>query len=65
VVVDRLVVEDRIRGRLTDSVETALKWGEGVLVALHQPPGSPTPDPGRGTLSNRNFSPPPAAASTS
>src|SRR5207237_4079219 len=37
-VVDRLVIDDKIRGRLRDSVETALKGGEGVLVTLHQPP---------------------------
>ncbi|PYK96020.1 MAG: excinuclease ABC subunit UvrA [Verrucomicrobia bacterium] len=38
VVVDRLVVDDKIRIRLSDSVETALKWGEGRLLVLHQPP---------------------------
>jgi excinuclease ABC subunit A len=38
-VVDRLVVRDGIRVRLTDSVETALKWGEGRLVVLRQPSG--------------------------
>ena len=49
VVVDRLVVDDKIRTRLSDSVETALKWGEGSLVTLHQEPegdgraGSPLP----------------------
>jgi excinuclease ABC subunit A len=37
-VVDRLVVEDKIRIRLGDSVETALKWGGGVLLTLHQLP---------------------------
>ncbi len=57
VVVDRLVVEDRIRGRLTDSVEIALKWGEGTLIALHQPPASPTPEAWtEERLSNRNYS---------
>ncbi len=57
VVVDRLVVEDRVRGRLTDSVEIALKWGEGTLIALHQPPASPTPDVWtEDRHSNRNFS---------
>jgi excinuclease ABC subunit A len=35
-VVDRLVVDDKVRVRLSDSVETALRWGEGTLVALHQ-----------------------------
>jgi len=38
VVVDRLVIDDKIRVRLSDSVETALKWGEGSLVTLHQLP---------------------------
>ncbi len=38
VVVDRLVIDERIRVRLGDSVETALKWGEGILLVLHQPP---------------------------
>ncbi|HWY39639.1 MAG TPA: excinuclease ABC subunit UvrA [Chthoniobacterales bacterium] len=33
-VVDRLVVRDGIRVRLTDSVETALKWGENKLSIL-------------------------------
>src|SRR5438034_5877963 len=37
-VVDRLVIDDKIRVRLSDSVETALKWGEGVLLTLHQEP---------------------------
>ena len=33
-VVDRLVMRVGIRTRLADSVETALKYGEGVLIAL-------------------------------
>ncbi|HVU08752.1 MAG TPA: excinuclease ABC subunit UvrA [Verrucomicrobiae bacterium] len=37
-VVDRLVIDDKIRVRLTDSVETALRWGEGVMFTLHQLP---------------------------
>ena len=40
-VVDRLVIDEKIRVRLTDSVETALRWGEGVLLALHQLPEEP------------------------
>ena len=35
VVVDRLVLNDKIRARLTDSVELALKQGEGLLQALY------------------------------
>jgi excinuclease ABC subunit A len=58
VVVDRLVVDDRIRGRLTDSVETALKWGDGVLLALHQEATPARPDSwDELQLSNRNYSP--------
>ena len=37
-IVDRLVIEDKIRVRLGDSVETALRWGEGVIFTLHQTP---------------------------
>ncbi len=37
-VVDRLVIDDKIRVRLTDSTETALRWGEGVMFTLHQLP---------------------------
>jgi len=35
-VVDRLVMDDKVRVRLQDSVETALRWGEGVMMTLHQ-----------------------------
>ncbi len=39
-VVDRLVIDEKIRVRLSDSVETALRWGQGVLLTLHQLPNS-------------------------
>ena len=38
-VVDRLVVKPEVRGRLTDSVELALRQGEGICVGLVQRPG--------------------------
>jgi excinuclease ABC subunit A len=38
VIVDRLVIDEKIRVRLSDSVETSLKWGEGRLLLLQQPP---------------------------
>ncbi len=38
VVVDRLVMRDGVRQRLADSIETALRWGKGRLLALRQPP---------------------------
>jgi len=57
-VVDRLVIDDKIRVRLSDSVETALRWGEGSLVALHQPGGTEKSSVWTETLhSNRNYSP--------
>jgi excinuclease ABC subunit A len=62
-VVDRLVIDEKVRVRLSDSVETALRWGQGVLRTLHQ---EPDPQPASRiaesawveTLhSNRNLSP--------
>lgn len=38
-VVDRLIIKPEIRGRLADSVEAALRWGEGQLIASAQAPG--------------------------
>jgi excinuclease ABC subunit A len=38
-VVDRLIVRDGIRVRLTDSIETALKWGRNRVIVLRQQPG--------------------------
>ncbi len=37
-VVDRLVIDDKIRVRLGDSTETALRLGDGVIFTLHQDP---------------------------
>jgi excinuclease ABC subunit A len=56
-VVDRLVMDPRIRARVSDSVETALRWGEGQLIVLRQPPND-TSAPWKEELhSNRNISP--------
>ena len=58
VIVDRLVVDEKIRVRLSDSVETALKWGEGRLLLLQQPPDAAPSGPWAESLqSNRNYSP--------
>ncbi len=66
VVVDRLVIEEKVRVRLSDSVETALKWGEGMLWVLQQAPeasgaarsASAATQPWAETLhSNRAYSP--------
>jgi len=51
VVVDRLVIDDKIRIRLSDSVETALKWGEGRLLLLHQMPEARSPRGEEGDVS--------------
>ena len=62
-IVDRLVIAAGLRPRLVDSVETALKWGNGRLVCLHQSPAEPGA-PGSAALpwtetlhSNRMYSP--------
>ncbi len=39
-VVDRLVIDEKIRVRLGDSVQTALRLGEGVMFTLHQEPAA-------------------------
>ena len=39
-VVDRLVIDEKVRVRLGDSVETALRWGDGVMFVLHQLPAA-------------------------
>jgi excinuclease ABC subunit A len=58
VVGDRLVMDEKIRVRLSDSVETALKWGEGRLVVLHQLPEAQQQTSWIETLySNRLYSP--------
>jgi excinuclease ABC subunit A len=40
IIVDRLVVKEGFEKRLYDSVETALKEGKGLLIALVQKPGA-------------------------
>jgi excinuclease ABC subunit A len=55
-----LVIDEKIRVRLSDSVETALKWGDGRLALLQQP-GEPAPGEvntwTESLHSNRNYSP--------
>jgi excinuclease ABC subunit A len=38
VVIDRIMIKDGIRSRITDSVETALKFSDGLIVALLEDP---------------------------
>ena len=40
-VVDRLVIREGLRGRLADSLETALKWGQNRVLVLRQRSNSP------------------------
>jgi excinuclease ABC subunit A len=47
-VVDRLILKDAIRIRLADSVETALKLADGVLLALTQKPDADKKNRGNG-----------------
>lgn len=49
-VVDRLIIRDAIKVRLGDSIETALKLGDGVVVAMLQENGN-----GAKTSSNDNW----------
>jgi excinuclease ABC subunit A len=56
-VVDRLVIDDKIRVRLSDSVETALKWGEGRLLLLQQSGEANGSAWTESLHSNRNYSP--------
>jgi excinuclease ABC subunit A len=59
-IVDRLVIDEKIRVRLSDSVETALKWGDGRLALLQQPgeaAGGNGNDWTESMHSNRNYSP--------
>ena len=48
-VVDRLVIKDSVRIRLADSVETALKLADGVLLVLVQEPGDDKKSGGDGS----------------
>ncbi|MEI7940864.1 MAG: excinuclease ABC subunit UvrA [Verrucomicrobiota bacterium] len=60
-VVDRLVIDEKIRVRLSDSVETALRWGEGVLLTLHQEPEERMQKTDSGlTFHVSRFTPPPS-----
>ncbi|MBN1125809.1 MAG: excinuclease ABC subunit UvrA [Sedimentisphaerales bacterium] len=47
-VIDRLIIKDSIRIRLADSIETALKVGEGVVLAMLQEPHEDKKNNGNG-----------------
>ncbi len=42
-VIDRIVLKEDARSRLTESVETALKLGDGLVIVLVEEPGSQKP----------------------
>ena len=44
-VVDRIAINPKVRARLADSVETALKWGSGLLLVLYRTPTTPVTVP--------------------
>jgi excinuclease ABC subunit A len=46
--VDRLIIKDTIRVRLADSIETALKLADGVVLVLLQEPGADKKNGGNG-----------------
>ena len=48
VVVDRLIVKDTVRIRLADSIEAALKLGQGVVFVMVQEPGEDKKNGGDG-----------------
>ena len=47
-VVDRLVIDEKIRVRLSDSVQTALRLGDGVMFTLHELSGKADLPAGKG-----------------
>jgi excinuclease ABC subunit A len=53
-IVDRLKITENIRTRLTDSIELALRTGQGLVTVLKPGPNGATVD---WTLSNQNFDP--------
>ena len=55
-VVDRLIIKDGVRVRLADSVETALKIGDGVVIAMLQEPNGDKNNGGDGGWHDLVFS---------
>ncbi|MCI0499090.1 MAG: excinuclease ABC subunit UvrA [Planctomycetales bacterium] len=55
-VVDRLVLKDNIRIRLADSIETALKIGDGVVIVMVQEPGVQKTNGGEGSWTDIIYS---------
>ena len=62
VVVDRVVVAEGVRARLADSMETALKWGDGRVLVLSQEPADGGVDAARGSGLGQGHGAPKAGA---
>jgi excinuclease ABC subunit A len=56
-VVDRLIVREGIRVRLTDSIETALKWGRNRVVVVRQGPDEAMERWGKGKPNTQTLQP--------
>jgi excinuclease ABC subunit A len=56
-VVDRLIVREGIRVRLTDSIETALKWGGNRVVVVRQGPDGAMERWGKGKPNTQTLQP--------
>ncbi|MDW7980611.1 MAG: excinuclease ABC subunit UvrA, partial [Verrucomicrobiales bacterium] len=52
-VVDRLLIDEKVRVRLSDSVETALRWGSGLVKTLHLVPEGSAPAQKRAAAAKR------------
>ncbi|AQT67344.1 Excinuclease ABC subunit A [Anaerohalosphaera lusitana] len=55
-VVDRIIIKDGIRVRLADSIETALKMGDGVVIAMVQEPAENKSNGGSGDWQDITYS---------
>jgi excinuclease ABC subunit A len=55
-VIDRLIIKDTIRVRLTDSIEAALKLGEGLVIVMAQEPADGKQNGGEGGWKDLLFS---------
>lgn len=55
VVVDRLTIKPEIKSRLTDSIETALKTGKGIVLVLHSESGAEHRAPGNEIIFSEEF----------
>ena len=55
-VIDRLILKDGVRIRLADSIETALKIGDGLVILMLQEPGDDKNNGGSGVWNDVIFS---------